>query len=405
MNANTQQETTALSVIERAAVALGSSKAATELTALVEQSKSITAITNKDGRTECHAAAMRAMTARTDIEKAGKAARDDATKFSKAVIAEEARLVSIIEPEEKRLKALRDAWDEKIAAEKAEAERIERERIAAIVLRITKIKECPITVATGTSVDVAWLISDLNAMDIGADFGELMGEATDARIEAIATLTAMRDAKTRAEEEAARIKREQEAEAERLRLEREEQAAAAKAERERLSAERAELDRQRAEQDAAKREADRLESVRLERQRTELAAQQKALDDQRAEQARRESAIRAAEEAAAAKLKAEQEEAERQRKASEEAAAKIERDLLTDANQTRYEEPAPQTAPSPSSARLDETVASAAQRNGMTGSARLLDRLDDLARRMTEAELSDLCIHAAHILENRRAAA
>ena len=42
---------------------------------------------------------------------------------------------------------------------------------------------------------------------------------------------------------------------------------------------------------------------------------------------------------------------------------------------------------------------------GITGSARLLDRLDDLTRQMTEAELSDLCIHAAHILELRKAAA
>lgn len=47
----------------------------------------------------------------------------------------------------------------------------------------------------------------------------------------------------------------------------------------------------------------------------------------------------------------------------------------------------------------------AAAHTGITGSARLLDRLDDLARQMTEQELSELCIHAAHIIENRRAAA
>ncbi len=38
---------------------------------------------------------------------------------------------------------------------------------------------------------------------------------------------------------------------------------------------------------------------------------------------------------------------------------------------------------------------------GITGSARLLDRLDELVRQMTERELSDLCIHAAHILGER----
>lgn len=117
--------------------------------------------------------------------------------------------------------------------------------------------------------------------------------------------------------------------------------------------------------------------------------------------------IRIEEEArATAKAKAEQEEAERQRKASEDAAAKIERDRLTEANQTRYEEPTPQSAPVASSHRLDETPAAVASTHkGITGSARLMDRLDDLARQMTERELSELCIHAEHILENRRAAA
>lgn len=69
-------------------------------------------------------------------------------------------------------------------------------------------------------------------------------------------------------------------------------------------------------------------------------------------------------------------------------------------------EPAAPAAPGASSPRLDETPKAAAPtHSGMTGSARPLDRLDDLARQMTEQELSDLCIHAAHILENRKAAA
>lgn len=71
---------------------------------------------------------------------------------------------------------------------------------------------------------------------------------------------------------------------------------------------------------------------------------------------------------------------------------------------TTTTEPAAQPAPAASSPRLDETPKAAAH-TGITGSARLLDRLDDLARQMTEQELSELCIHAAHIIENRRAAA
>lgn len=119
-------ETTAVTVIERAAVALGSSKAETELTALAAKSKDITAITNNAGREECHAAAMTAKQARIAIEKTAKAAREDATAFSRAVIAEGSRLVALIEPEESRLIALRDEWDEKIAAEKAARAALER---------------------------------------------------------------------------------------------------------------------------------------------------------------------------------------------------------------------------------------------------------------------------------------
>lgn len=99
--------------------------------------------------------------------------------------------------------------------------------------------------------------------------------------------------------------------------------------------------------------------------------------------------------------------AEEQAKAAADAAAKIERDRLTEANQTRYEEPATQAAAkaAPAATGGASATPAVAAHTGITGSARLLDRLDDLARQMTERELSDLCIHAAHILESRKAAA
>lgn len=104
--------------------------------------------------------------------------------------------------------------------------------------------------------------------------------------------------------------------------------------------------------------------------------------------------------------KAEQEEAERQRKAADEAAARIEHDRIASAG--KVIEPAAQPAASATAAEIGGYTHAppvAAGLNSMTGSARLLDRLDDLARQMTERELSDLVIRAAHILENRRAAA
>ena len=120
---------------------------------------------------------------------------------------------------------------------------------------------------------------------------------------------------------------------------------------------------------------------------------------------------------ATAKAKAEQEEAERQRIAQErEANAKAREEAMPKVTETidhgdgiktivvQGTEPAAQPAPAASSPRLDETPKAAAH-TGITGSARLLDRLDDLARQMTERELSELCIHAAHMLENRKQAA
>lgn len=94
----------------------------------------------------------------------------------------------------------------------------------------------------------------------------------------------------------------------------------------------AEREKIRAEEEAkatakAKAEQEEIAAAELRAQREEIARQQKIIDD----------------------------EAERQRKAAEEAAAKIERDRLTEANSTRYEEPAAQQ---PAVAMVMETPAS-----------------------------------------------
>lgn len=153
-----------------------------------------------------------------------------------------------------------------------------------------------------------------------------------------------------------------------------------------------------------------------------VVAEERRLADERAK-------IRAEEEAkATARAKADQESAarqerlaqqarddvERQRKATETAAQPVHSNVVQAPSGGQPQAPAAlaahtETAPLPAPAesidgRLDETAGGAAHK-GITGSARLMDRLDDLARQMTEAELSDLCIHAAHILENRREAA
>lgn len=135
-----QKPSTALTLQQRAAVALGSAQIRIDLAEMAKKSLGITEIKNAAGRAECHSAAMALADARIAITKTGKAAREDAVKFGKAVIAEEESLISITSPEEKRLLALRDAYDAKIAAEKAERERLERARITAIHERIAEIR-------------------------------------------------------------------------------------------------------------------------------------------------------------------------------------------------------------------------------------------------------------------------
>lgn len=265
---------TALTVRARATIALGSDKARTELTALVAKSAGILEVKNQDGREQAHSAAMALLKARTTIEKTSKTARDDAVKFSKACIAEENALIAITQPEEKRLLALRDAWDAARAAEKAEAERIERERITRIHLRIADIRAL-VGLANAAKLPECWdLLTCLVAFKVEG-FEEFSDEATAVLAETTATVTSIHAAKVAEEAERQRIRAEQEAE------------------RLKLAAEREELNRLRAEQAAAqaKVEADAkamrdAEAAELTRQRdaflAEVAAANKAQQDARA---------------------------------------------------------------------------------------------------------------------------
>lgn len=264
-------ENTALTVQARAAVALGSSKAEAELRELAEKSKSIIAVTNKDGRQECHAAAMVAKEARIAVEKAGKAAREDATAFSKAVIAEESRLVGLIAPEERRLINLRDDWDAKVKAEKEAAEAAERQRVAAITEKIEVIRRGPMNAAMLDANGAQSVLDMTEEIEVDDSFGEFIGEALIAKADATDKLRAIVSAKVSAEATAARIKAEQEAEATRLEQERQ-RLAAERAEQERLAAENRAAEQRRIDEERSRIDAERAE---LERQRQDLAKAQR----------------------------------------------------------------------------------------------------------------------------------
>lgn len=278
-----------LTIQKRAAVALKSNKTEVELLALVDASKGIAAPTNKAGRDECHSAAMTARNARTAITKASKSARDDAVQFSKAVIAEEARLVGIIKPEEDRLIVLRDEFDDEQARIKAKKAEEETARVASIKDRIEQIKQHAISAAhfSASAERAAELLAIVRETEVDATFEEFYGEAVEAKAAAVAEIAEVVHAKGAAEDAAKKAEADR-AEAEKLRriAEAEAKAKAAQEAKEREETRKAE--------DAKRAEADR------------IAAEQRKADDakRKAEDAKRESEHAAIKAEMDAKLKA-----------------------------------------------------------------------------------------------------
>ncbi|WP_261316177.1 hypothetical protein [Burkholderia dolosa] len=323
--------TTELTVVERAAIALGASERETSLRELVAKSTDMVEIKNAAARDQVHGAAMALRTARTDIQKAGKAARDDANAFSKAVIAKENHLIGIIEPEEKRLLGLRDAWDEARESEKRAKLEAEQRRVAAIREHIDDIRAIAVRVVGMPAARIQGEIEDLEALGITLDrFAELTGEAEAVRGATLDKLHDLHAAAVAQEAEAARLAAEREA------LERERAELAAQRERE--EAERAERERvevaARAEQERVDRE--RREAEEAER-RAEIEAEEARLAEQRAEQERRQAELD----------RAEREQREREEAAAREAAeaaAQAERDRIA---REREENRAAMLAPEP----------------------------------------------------------
>jgi hypothetical protein len=270
------QDLIVLPPAKRAAVALKSEAAEAHLRDLVAKSAAITSVVDKNGREEAHRAAMGLKNARVAVDKTGEEAREDAVAFQKAVVAEVKRLAAITADEEKRLLALRDAYDAKVAAEKAERERIEAARVAAIRTKIDAIKGLPLAHAASNSTQLSAVLADLSKIEVTeeyfAEFAPEAAQVVDAAAEALLNLrTAAR------QREAEEAERQRKAEADRLelaRLRREQEAREqaereAAAERERLA--KIEADRIEAERRAAaEREAD------LQRRIAEMKAQMEA---------------------------------------------------------------------------------------------------------------------------------
>ena len=238
-----------LAPIERARAALKACATETALTELAAKSRDITAITNADGYQQVHGARMALKAMRVTIEKTGKAAREDATAFSKAVIAEEKRLIAIIEPEETRLSDLQCSWDAAREAERRAKAEAERERVQAILSRIAKLQSLPEVYTSALPPQrIAEVIAQIEG-GLSADYGEYAAQAEALRQ---AALVALRRAHVDA-------------------IEREDRDRAAEAERQAKAAQAA---KEAAEREAAVKAAREAEEARLKAEREQFEAEQ-----------------------------------------------------------------------------------------------------------------------------------
>lgn len=301
--------TTALTIPQQAENALAFAETRERLLVLASESARIIEITSPDGYKECHARRMVLKNTRVEIQKTAKDARDDAVKFQKAIIGKEKELIDLIEPEEKRLQDLQDAVDNEAKRIKEEEARKAQAIIEETNRRFQDMRAIPAGALNKDAAGIQGLIDEAEAIDPGTFPQDMQAAAQYEKRLVVTALRAALDARLKADEEAEKVK-----------------------------AERAELERLRAEADAVRAEADRLareerERVAAQERRQEEEARRQREDQEAQERAERAERQRAEDEeraTAAKKLREEQEAAAAERgmlEAEKKAAAKKAREL------------------------------------------------------------------------------
>lgn len=254
---------------------------------------------------------------RTTLEAKRQELKAPLLERSRLIDAEAKRITGEIVKLEQPIDAVIKAEEARREAIRAERERQEQERRAANIAKVDAIRGIPLSLV-GKPVSAIEAATDKLAngcIDVDEDFHDAAREAHAATL---AKLNEMHAAAVAAEAEAERLsaeraelERQQAAERERVAAERAEierhqaeREAAMRAEQERLDAERAEADRLRREQQA-REDAERAERQRQEDEARELERRRLADEAERVAQARREQAERDAAERAEAQARAE----------------------------------------------------------------------------------------------------
>lgn len=192
------------------------------------------------------------------VQRAEKAVKDEVNDLKRVIATKVESLIAIVQPVEDHVHGQITAQEEKLAAEKAERERVEAERKQGHEDRIAMLRGYVAKAAGLSSARIANGILAVEAIVIDpAAWEEYAERAEIAKIATLTELLRMRDTAKAAEDaaaaaeaqriEQARVAAEQAAEAKRLADAAAELQRQQRAEAERLEAERAEIARQRAE--------------------------------------------------------------------------------------------------------------------------------------------------------------
>ncbi|SIT25288.1 hypothetical protein [Achromobacter sp. MFA1 R4] len=287
-------------------------------------------VTTTAGDKAARAARSRCVTIRTSADAAYEG-------WNKPMLAKQREMRAILAKIKDEVKAIEEPIDAQIKAEearkaeiKAAKEAAELARQQAIQERLDHIRAFATSAAGLPSAEIAAMRDTLAEFPLTTELYEhRAGEAMQLHAEVVAKLDQMHGAALAQEQEAAR-----------------------------LAAERAELERQRQEQEAAAAAARKAEDERLAKERAELEEQQRRLQAEReaenarqeaarAEQARKDAeaaaALKSQQDEAAAALRAQQEEIDRQRREFEEqqaAARRVEQEKAEAAAREQQEKQA-----------------------------------------------------------------
>lgn len=256
------------------------------------------------GDKEARGARLELVSLRTSLEAERKKIKAPALAYCKQIDAEADRITGEIKTLESPIDALIKADEKRRADEKAERDRIERERVSAIQERMAAIRSAPMEMVGKKSAEIREALDELSAMTVdGALFEEFELQAQGDRADAVKALTKMYEAVIAQEAEAARIKTERE------------ELAQQQAEQRRIEAEAVAERRAQEEADRVRREAE--EAAFRENMAAQMKAQQAEIHRQQAvaraeadELERKQEAFRQEQEAARLVVEAKAVEAE-----------------------------------------------------------------------------------------------